>query len=125
MRRVNGRILRAAGWDHQVHTAFKQRRSDHENNEQHKSEIEQRRDIDLAQRGEILALRVASHLPFLRRSELDVGRWTLKSICRKRRTLNAERSTPDQGGMLIICETPIPATRGRRTCARIRMRARP
>ena len=61
MRRVDRRILRATGWDHQVHTAFQQRRRDHENDEQHKSEIEQRRDIDLAQCGEILALRVASH----------------------------------------------------------------
>jgi hypothetical protein len=56
MRRVDGRILRATGWDHQVHTAFQKRRGDHEYDEQHKSEIEQRRDIDLAQRGEILAL---------------------------------------------------------------------
>src|SRR5437899_12842048 len=62
MRRVNGLILRATGWDHQVHTAFQQWRGDHENNEQHKSEIEQRRNIYLAQRREILALRVTSHL---------------------------------------------------------------
>ena len=62
MRRVDGRILRATGWDHQVHAAFQLRRGDHEYDEQHKSEIEQRRDIDLAQRGEILALRLASHL---------------------------------------------------------------
>jgi hypothetical protein len=56
MRRGNGRIFRAAGWDYQVHTIFQKRRSDHENNEQHKSEIEQWSDIDLAQRGEALAL---------------------------------------------------------------------
>src|SRR5262249_60699770 len=62
MRRVNRRILRATGWDDKVHTAFQQRRGDHEYDEQHKSEIEQRRDIDLAQRGETLALRVTSHL---------------------------------------------------------------
>src|SRR4029453_6589554 len=124
MRRVDGRILGATGWDHQVHTAFQQRRGNHKYDEQHKSEIEQRRNIDLAQRGEVLALRVASHLPFLRRSELDVGRWTLKNTCRKRRTPNAERSMPNQGSMLIICETRIPATRDRRTCAQTRMRAR-
>src|SRR3954454_14983014 len=97
--RRDGRILRAAGWDHQVQTAFQQRRRNHEYDEQHKSEIEQRRNIDLAQRGEILALRVSSHLPFLRRSTLDVGRWALKNICRKRRTSNAERSMPNQGSM--------------------------
>jgi hypothetical protein len=124
MRRVNGRILRAAGWDHQVHTAFEQRRCNHEYDEQHKSEIQQRRNIYLAQRGEILALRVTSHLPFLRRSALDVGRWALKNICRKRRTPNAERSMPNQGSMLLICERSIPARRDRRTCARTQMPAR-
>src|SRR6267378_2192446 len=105
MRRVDRRILRATGWDHQVHTAFQQRRCDHEYDEQHKSEIEKRCDIDLAQCGEILALRVASHLSFLRRSELNGGRWTLENICRERRTPNAERSAPNQGRMLTICET--------------------
>src|SRR5437763_14364657 len=62
MRRVDGRILRTTGWDRQIHTAFQQRRGNHEYDEQHKSEIEQRRDIDLAQCGEILALRITSHL---------------------------------------------------------------
>src|SRR6266480_3632744 len=101
MRRIHRRILRATGWDHKVHAALKQRRGNHEYDEQHKSKIEQRRDVDLAQRGEILALRVTSHLPFLRRSELDVGCPTLKNICRKRRTPNAEPSMPNQGSRLI------------------------
>ena len=56
MGRVNGRILRAAGWDHQVHAAFQQRRRDHEDDEQHERQIQQRRDIDLAERRETLAL---------------------------------------------------------------------
>ena len=71
MRRVDGRILRATGRDYQVHTAFQQRGGNHEDDEQHKSEIEQRRDINLAQGGEILALRVASHCTVTRLKESD------------------------------------------------------
>ena len=32
----------------QIHTIFEQRRSDHKNNQQHKSEIEQRGNVDFA-----------------------------------------------------------------------------
>src|SRR4029077_6525252 len=115
MRRVDGRIFRAAGWDHQVHTAFQQRRGDHEYDEQHKSEIEQRRDIDLAQRGEILALRVASHRnpSFRAKSRNPEAIPTVSS-----------RDVSTSLDMTIICETRIPATRDPHICARTRMRAR-
>jgi len=48
LRRIDRLIGGAAGWDHQVHAVFEQRRRDHENDQQHESEIEQGRDIDLA-----------------------------------------------------------------------------
>src|SRR6266404_3753160 len=115
MRRVDGRILRAAGWDHQVHTAFQQRRGNHEYDEQHKSEIEQRRDIDLAQCGEILALRVASHrnLSFRTKSRNPEAIPTLVS-----------RDVSSALDMTIICGTPLRAHCDRRICAQTPMRAR-
>src|ERR1043166_10239987 len=93
MRRVNRRILRATGWDHQIHTAFQQRRRNHEYDEEHKSEIEQRRDIDLAQRRETLALRITAHHEFWIESwALDVGRSALRNVFGKRPTLNSDKS---------------------------------
>ena len=37
LRLANGRVSRAARWNHQIHTIFEQRRSDHKNNQQHKA----------------------------------------------------------------------------------------
>src|SRR6266436_232590 len=48
LRLANGRVSRAARRNHQIHAIFEQRRSDHKNNQQHKSEIEQRGDVDFA-----------------------------------------------------------------------------
>ena len=48
LRLANRRVRRAARRNHQIHAVFQQRRRDHENDQQHEGEIEQRGDIDLA-----------------------------------------------------------------------------
>ena len=59
------RVRRAARGDDQIHAIFEQRRRDHENDQQHKREIEQRGDVDFAKRGKIVALRIAPHISAL------------------------------------------------------------
>src|SRR4029078_2042349 len=56
-----GRIGRAARGDNQVHAVFEQRRGDHENNQEHEGEIEQRRDVDFAQCRKIASVGIALH----------------------------------------------------------------
>src|SRR4026209_83446 len=121
MRRVDGRILGAAGWDHQIHAAFQQWRGDHEYDEQHKSEIEQWSDIDLAQRGEALALRVTSHLkrPRMNTDETQIR----KQDCPLGSLLIRVSSALICGS--FISAMPPHATRDRRICAQTPMRAQP
>src|SRR5205807_8205911 len=47
--------------DDKTHAALEQRRCNHENDEQDKREIQQWRDVDLAQRRQVIALRITSH----------------------------------------------------------------
>src|SRR6266852_5910957 len=61
LRRIDRRIFLAARWDDKVHAALEQRRGDHKNNEQDKREIEQGRDVNLAQRAQAVPLRVTPH----------------------------------------------------------------
>jgi hypothetical protein len=45
----------------QAHTIFQERRCDHEDDEKHKRQIEQRRDVDLRKGRETLPLGIAAH----------------------------------------------------------------
>ena len=54
LRRIDRRIRRAARGNDEIDAVLEQRRRDHENDEQDEREIEQRRDVDLRERREVV-----------------------------------------------------------------------
>src|SRR3954471_5175687 len=66
------RIRGAARGNDQVHTVLEQRRCDHENDQEHERQVEQRRDVDLGHSREVVPLGVTPH----RRTSISRTEWS-------------------------------------------------